>query len=52
MDTVPKQAPVCVVAGAGRRGGDMDDGATVPLVASVRALRTHTGGAATGSSTG
>ena len=47
-----KQADACVVVGAGRGGGDMDDGATVPLVASVRVLRTHTGGAATGSSTG
>ena len=46
-----KQVGVCVVAGAGRRGRG-DDGATVPLVTSVRVLQAHTGGAETGSSTG
>ena len=47
-----KQAGVCVVVGAGRRGGDTDDGATVPLVASVRVLLACIGGDETGSSTG
>ena len=46
-----KQADVCVVVGAGRRGRG-GDGVTAPLVASVRVLLACIGGDETGSSTG